>query len=85
MKEPEEVKMAQPQSMTVEQAAEFHNIRNVQDLISAFPANAKGVKALKQLYKTMLDGFKKYLQAKNGDHFLAWLWFFTKAKTSCHV
>ena len=71
MKEQEEEteKMAHPQSMTVDQAAEFHNIRNVQELISAFPANAKGVKALKQLYKTMLDGFKRYLQAKNGDQF----------------
>ena len=49
MKEPEEEKMAQLQPLTIAQAAEFVNIREVKEPIGAFAANAKGVRALKQL------------------------------------
>ncbi len=49
MKEPDEGKTTQLQPLTIGQAAEFINIREVHEPIGAFAANAKGVRALKQL------------------------------------
>ena len=80
MKEPEEEKMAQLQPLTIKQAAEFHNFCYVKEPVSAFSANAKGVKALKQLYKVMLDGLKRYSLATNGDQFPGLALVFHKSK-----
>jgi hypothetical protein len=85
MKEPDEGKTTQLQPLTIGQAAEFVNIREVKEPIGAFAANAKGVKALKQLYKTTLDGFKKYLQATNGDRFPGLALVFHKSKDQLSV
>ena len=80
MKEPDEGKTTQLQPLTIGQAAEFINIREVHEPIGAFAANAKGVKALKQLYKAMLDGFKRYSNAINGDQFPGLALVFHKSK-----
>ena len=80
MKEPGEGKMAQPQPMTIGQTADFNNFHGFKELISAFAANAKGVKALKRLYKVMLDGFKRYSLATNGDQFPGLALVFHKSK-----
>ena len=50
MFEPEEEKKAEtPQLLTMEQSAESGNVHDVRDLIDGFAANAKGVKALKNI------------------------------------
>ena len=80
MKERDEVKMTQLQPMTIAQTAEFTNLHDIQELISAFASNVKGVKALKLLHKSMLDGFKRYSQARNGDQFPGLAVVFHKTK-----
>ena len=40
--------------LTVEQAAEFGNINDVQGLVDAFASNARGVKALKAFHRRLL-------------------------------
>ena len=80
MKEPEEEKMAHLQLMTIAQTAEFNNLHDIQELISAFAVNVKGVKALKQLHKSMFDMFKRYSQAKNADQFPGLAVVFHKTK-----
>ena len=55
--------------LTVEQAAEFENINDVQGLIDAFASNARGVKALKAFHKRLLNDFMPYTQAVDGDNF----------------
>ena len=55
--------------LTVEQAAEFDNIRDVQGLVESFASNARGVKALKAFHKQVLDAFTPYSQLANGGNF----------------
>ena len=82
MKEPEEEtgKIAELPLLSVEQAAEFGNIRDVQGLIDAFASNARGVKALKAFHKRLLNDFMPYKLTETIS--LDLLWFFINAKSS---